>query len=89
MSDSTSTTATISSPVDRLNKYPPGTIGYVCVGDRWNRWWVRGVICGRVMGMRRVVDEYGEYLFIEHEEQFHLKPLWTGRRANLCAVCKI
>lgn len=75
--------------VDRLNLYEPGTAGFVCVGDRWNRWWIPATIQGRVMGHRRVVDYDGEHWFIEHEMQFSLTRPWLGKRTNLYASSKI
>lgn len=64
--------------VDRLNKYPPGTVGYVMLGERYKRWWMPCVILGRTMGHRRVQTFDGEYWFIEHEQQFQKTRPWAG-----------
>lgn len=65
------------SGVDRLNIYPPYTLGWVLVGTRYTREWVQGIILGRVNGHRRVAIR-GDYVFVEHMEQFHLKRPWYG-----------
>lgn len=65
--------------VDRLNIYPPYTKGFVLVGDRYSRKWVSGLILGRINGHRRVATETG-MVFIEHQEQFHLRRPWVGTK---------
>lgn len=64
--------------VDRLNKYPPGTYGFVLLGERWKRYWEPGIILGRVNGHRRVKTFDGKSWFIEHEQQFQLTRPWYG-----------
>lgn len=60
-------------PVDRLNKYPPFTVGFVYVREtRYSASWVPGLILGRVDGQRRVLLSSWESVFIEHEQQFQL-----------------
>ncbi|WDS62379.1 hypothetical protein [Pseudomonas phage D6] len=78
------------SAVNRLNKYPPGTIGFVLVGSRYKRWWLPAVMGGRCMGMyRRVIAADGDQYLLEHEEQFSLVEHWKGERTNLYSLSKI
>lgn len=64
--------------VDRLNKYPPYTVGFVMLGERWKRYWMPCIILGRVNGHRRVRTFDGAFWFIEHEQQFQLTRPWAG-----------
>ncbi|MNB98687.1 hypothetical protein D3C87_1020690 [compost metagenome] len=75
--------------VDSLNKYEPFTPGFVVLGDRWDRWWVPGIILGRTQGHRRVIDVEGNHWFIDVEEQFSLTLPWRGKRQNMYAMSKI
>lgn len=69
--------------IDRLNKYPPGTEGYVLVAHRRHMYhWVEGIILGRINGMRRVRIAKHEYVFIEHEQQFQLTKPWSGQKTR-------
>lgn len=74
-------------PVDRLNVYVPSTVGWVCMGSRYSRWWEPAMILGRVARHRRVLTATHGYVFIEHEQQFQLVQPWMGAKPyGLCRI---
>lgn len=79
----------MSKLLEELNVYPPGTRGWFVRGDRWSRWWEPGIILGRVNGHRRVVDQAGEYWFMDVGDQFSLIPRWLGKKHPPHLQCRI
>lgn len=77
------------SYVNELNKFTPGTSGFILVGDRWGTWWVPGIIWGRVCNHRRAIDLKGNHWFLDVGHQFACEPGWYGKRSNSYSLCKI